>query len=231
MRFWRQAGISPASHREGAVVTALVVSLMLAGCSTTDKEYSGPALPDSAVAVVEVGQTAVFDRSVPLGIVSIDGTDHGGPESADLLVPFANQEYRLLPGPHAFVMIGPASKDIIMGFHHDQQFSVTATLEAGKRYRFVGRRDPLSVKGVLVGVLSGDVPVHVELVNETDGGTVHYSRELELGPRPLLGTQMMAASPLDGPMSPGPVPPEPPAAPAVGGMSYSRWASQQSDGN
>jgi hypothetical protein len=201
--------------------------LLLAGCSTTDKDYAGPALPDASLAIVEVGQTQLFEWSLPLGVAKIDGVDHAGGWSADQIVPLANQEYRLLPGMHTFELQGPAGKGILGSANSAQSFQVTALLEAGKRYRIIGRREPMTGKGFMVSFLTGIRPVHVELLNETDGNTVQYNWEVPITQGD--GMQSIAAFPTIAPAPPpsASMPPAVSVAPPAA-MRYADWAKQNS---
>jgi hypothetical protein len=226
---WRTAGKPMAC---AAMIRVLIIPagmLLLAGCTTTDKDYAGPALPDASLAVVEVGTTQLFEWSLPLGVAKIDGVDHAGGLSADQFVPFANQEYRLLPGMHTFELQGPGGKGLLGSANSAEKFQVTAALAAGKRYRIVGRRESITAKGFMVSVLTGARPVHIELLNETDGNTVQYNWEVPMT-APASEMQTIAAFPANEPAQPSSAS-QPPAMPVSASvpppaMRYADWAKQ-----
>jgi len=176
-----------------AGISCLIALAALGGCATN--EYVAPKLPDNAVAIVEVGKTNLFDGTTPLAVDEIDGADGGF--ATDQIVPLSTQEYRLLPGNHSFVFDVPASNGQIDDPPYYQRIEVTATLAANKRYRFVGR-EPNSAKGITLFALADNVPVHVEMVDESDGGTVQYAREVPPGATTGLGQQPVAANPTSG---------------------------------
>jgi hypothetical protein len=215
-------------------VLCVVIVAMCAGCTTTQKEYEGPALPDSAVAVVEVGATQLFDGTVPLGVEEIDSTEHAGTLSYDQFVPLSTQEFRLLPGTHAFVFDLQPTKGLLNLFHHNQRFEVSATLEGNKRYRFIGRRDPLTIGTVAGAVVEGDIPVHIEMLDETDGSTIRFNQETHLSQEhlPLLiGPQTVAAYPedLSTMLRSGAAEPPPPLPPPQPLMTYGRWLKENQE--
>jgi hypothetical protein len=223
---WRMTGKPMAC---AAMIRALIIPagmLLLAGCSTTDKDYAGPELPASSLAIVEVGKTGVFDGVLPLGMSKIDGVDHAGAWAADQMVPFANQEYHLLPGMHTFELLGPSGRGIVSSGLM-QSFQVTALLAPGKRYRIVGRRDSLDGKVLAVWAMTGIVMAHIELVDETDGGTIQGNWNIPMTSA-AVSQQAVSGLPVDAaaPPSSAAVAPGAPA-PEPAAMRYADWAKQK----
>jgi hypothetical protein len=205
-----------------AAFSGLIALAALGGCATN--EYVAPQLPDNAVAIVEVGETELFNGTTPLAVDEIDGADGG--IAYDQIVPLSTQEYRLLPGTHSFVFDAPATNGLFDNPPYYQRIEVTATLAANKRYRFVGR-EPSSAKGLTLGAFAGNVPVHVEMVDETDGGTVQYAHEVPPGAITGPNQQPIAAN-SDGGMRMSMVS-EPPPAPPPPVRTYDFW-NQQNQG-
>jgi len=56
--------------RPAVSIALFFTALILAGCSTTKKLYTGPELPESQIAIVEVASQ--------LGVVSVDGVKPRG---------------------------------------------------------------------------------------------------------------------------------------------------------
>jgi hypothetical protein len=193
MRLQAMGGQPLAKPKRVAGISGLIALAALGGCATN--EYVAPKLPDNAVAIVEVGKTGLFDGTTPLAVDEIDGADGG--IATDQIVPLSTQEYRLLPGTHSFVFDAPASNGLNDDPPYYQRIEVTATLAANKHYRFVGR-EPNSATGITLFTLADNVPVHVEMVDESDGGTVQYAHEVPPGAITGLGQQPIAANPNSG---------------------------------
>lgn len=164
----------------------------LAGCATSENEYSGATLPASQVATVEVGKTDVFDGTTPLAVLQIDDKQHFA--MVDQMVPFATQQFAVLPGSHQFVLGVQQGGGFLGQPAQEARYSVSANLEAGKRYKFIGKVKYSGV-GLLASALAGSVLADIKLVNVTDGVTASCDGSPAYCALPLPDNQQIGAEP------------------------------------